>query len=196
MVRITVLKVANASAPRWFLEHCETLRAMTAGRSARSARLLGGSMAGLNGNRTTLPRSSCPPPLGFHHFLDIAQQMRQSLLPIHRSQFLSLVTGSPVCRQRPGVVGRYEFPKFFVAMLRPDLIYRRLVRVEHHRLCCLSAYRPTGVVGISDRRMADSGARLWRQAPVKARLIVPTSHPPPLTPPPAAAAECRCSPRR
>src|ERR1017187_195730 len=47
MVRITVVKAANASAPRCVLEHCETLRAITAGRSARSARLLVGSIAGL-----------------------------------------------------------------------------------------------------------------------------------------------------
>src|ERR1017187_6323849 len=49
MVRITVVKAANASAPRCVLEHCETLRAITAGRSARSARLLVGSTAGCGG---------------------------------------------------------------------------------------------------------------------------------------------------
>src|SRR5450759_3580679 len=35
-------KATKASAPLWFLEQCETLRAMTAGRRIRSARLVGG----------------------------------------------------------------------------------------------------------------------------------------------------------
>src|ERR1051325_2060652 len=68
MVRITVVKAANAWAPRLVLEHCETLRAITAGRSARSARLLVGSMAGLWRNRNTWPRSCCKPMTSRRHW--------------------------------------------------------------------------------------------------------------------------------
>jgi uncharacterized protein (DUF2062 family) len=37
---MTLLKADKAAAPRSFFEHWETLRAMTAGRKARSAALL------------------------------------------------------------------------------------------------------------------------------------------------------------
>src|SRR6478609_5984268 len=39
----TLVKASNALAPRSFFEQCETLRATTAGRRSRSARLLVGS---------------------------------------------------------------------------------------------------------------------------------------------------------
>ena len=60
-VRATLVKTAKASAPRLFFEQCETLRAITAGRSARSARLLVGSTAGLCRKLSTRPRSCCQP---------------------------------------------------------------------------------------------------------------------------------------
>ena len=46
---------------RWFFEQCETLRAMTAGRRSRSARLLVGSTPSSRRNRNTFPRSCCAP---------------------------------------------------------------------------------------------------------------------------------------
>ena len=44
-------------SPRAFLVHCDTFRAITAGRNARSARLFVGSIAGSSRNRTSEPAS-------------------------------------------------------------------------------------------------------------------------------------------
>src|SRR2546425_4679528 len=60
-VRMTLVNAAKVWAPRAFLEHCDTLRAITAGRSALSARLLVGSMRGSSRKRSRLPRSLCHP---------------------------------------------------------------------------------------------------------------------------------------
>ena len=45
-------------------------------------------------------------------------------------------------------------------MLGADLVDGGLVGVEHHQLGGLSTYRPTGVVGVGDRRLADARAGL------------------------------------
>ena len=55
-VLITLVKAAKASAPWAFFEHCDTFQAITAGRSARSARLLVGSISGGSRKRRRLPR--------------------------------------------------------------------------------------------------------------------------------------------
>src|SRR5664280_2952420 len=54
-----VAKAEKAAAPRWFFEQWETLRAITAGRSARSARLLVGSSPSTRRKRSRLPWSWC-----------------------------------------------------------------------------------------------------------------------------------------
>ena len=60
-VLITLVNALNASAPSSFFEQCDTLRAITAPRSARSARLLVGSIPTPSGKHSRLPRSSCQP---------------------------------------------------------------------------------------------------------------------------------------
>ena len=56
-----LVNAEKALAPWGFLEHWDTFRAITAGRSARSARLLVGSMLGSLRKRNRLPRSLCQP---------------------------------------------------------------------------------------------------------------------------------------
>ena len=53
-VLITLVKAENASAPPTFFEQCDTFRAITAPRSALSARLLVGSMLGSSRKRSRL----------------------------------------------------------------------------------------------------------------------------------------------
>ena len=60
-VLITLVKAEKASAPPTFFEQCDTFRAITAPRSALSARLLVGSMLGSSRKRSRLPRSWCQP---------------------------------------------------------------------------------------------------------------------------------------
>ena len=56
-VRPTLLNTSKACAPAAVFEHCDTFRAITAGRSARAARLLVGSTGGACKNRRKCPRS-------------------------------------------------------------------------------------------------------------------------------------------
>ena len=60
-VLMMLVNAEKALAPWGFLEHWDTFRAITAGRSARSARLLVGSMLGSLRKRNRLPRSLCQP---------------------------------------------------------------------------------------------------------------------------------------
>jgi hypothetical protein len=57
----TLVNASKALAPRSFREQCETLRAMTAGRRSRSARLLVGSTPSSVRNDRTRARSCCAP---------------------------------------------------------------------------------------------------------------------------------------
>lgn len=60
-VLMTLINAVRASAPRSFFEHCDTLRAITAPLSARSARLLVGSILGLRGTAAGFPgHGGCP----------------------------------------------------------------------------------------------------------------------------------------
>ena len=54
-------------------------------------------------------------------------------------------------RPRPA----YRLTHLLVAMPISDLVDSGLAGVEHHQLGWLSAHRPTGVIGVSDWRMAD-----------------------------------------
>ena len=60
-VRTTLVHASNARVPRAFFVHCDTFRAITAGRSARSARLFVGSTDGSSRNRTSDPASEQRP---------------------------------------------------------------------------------------------------------------------------------------
>ena len=60
-VWITLVNASKARAPATFREQCETLRAITAGRRSRSARLLVGSRPSSFRNRSRRPRSCCRP---------------------------------------------------------------------------------------------------------------------------------------
>src|ERR671914_1262032 len=55
-VWMMLVKAAKASAPGQVLEHWDTLRAITAGRSIRSTRLLVGSTSGCSRKRNRSPR--------------------------------------------------------------------------------------------------------------------------------------------
>jgi hypothetical protein len=59
---MTLLKADKAAAPRSFFEHWDTLRAMTAGRKARSAALLVGS---------TVVGSSCTSQKHYIHVIPV-----------------------------------------------------------------------------------------------------------------------------
>jgi hypothetical protein len=56
-VRTTLVNAVKACAPLPVFEQCETLRAITAGCSTLSARLLVGSTRGSTKKRSRLPRS-------------------------------------------------------------------------------------------------------------------------------------------
>jgi len=57
-VHMTLLQAEKAAAPRAFFVHWETLRAMTAGRSACSAAwLVGATVVGAGRNHSRLPRA-------------------------------------------------------------------------------------------------------------------------------------------
>src|ERR1017187_8256231 len=73
---MTLVNPAKASAPRSFLEPWESWRTITAGRRARSHRLLVGSMAGSCRNSSTLPRSCCRPIPSSSRWLSSSFSMR------------------------------------------------------------------------------------------------------------------------
>ncbi len=58
---MTLLNALNVRAPPSVWEQCDTFRAITAGRKARSAALFVGGIAGSSRDRTRLPRSWCQP---------------------------------------------------------------------------------------------------------------------------------------
>ena len=94
-----------------------------------------------------------PACLAFHHFLDVPYQMREAFVLLHPGQLLGFVTGEAVCHQNPGVVAGDEFPHFLIAMSPPNLIYGLLVGIEGHQVGSVTADPPTGIVGVSHRRM-------------------------------------------
>ena len=110
--------------------------------------------------RQTQSKFPGPSLFAFPYFLNIAQQMREAFLLIDRRQFLGFIAWTPVRHQSSGVVGGHQFPNLFIAMLGADLIHRRLAGVEYHQLRVLAAYSPTGIVGVDDRRLADSLSRI------------------------------------
>src|ERR1700694_5614472 len=98
--------------------------------------------------------------LGFHNISDVPQNMPQALLLIHSREFLRAVALASITDHHPGIVAGNEFPYFFVAMLRPDLIHRFPGGVEAHQKGRLASHLPARVIGMHEGSLLHCRAEL------------------------------------
>src|SRR5205814_3060394 len=91
-----------------------------------------------------------PPMLRLHNFGDVPQDMSQAFLLIDGLEFIRVVALTAITDHHPGVVAGNDFPYFFVAMSRPDLIHRFPSGVEAHQKSRLAAHLPAGVIGVHE----------------------------------------------